>query len=145
MTKLKDETYEIYKKTRFLKSKLFKEKIVFNRYGWIHLSFTSGGHKRPSKDRNLRLHLFKYASDIVKEAGVIIKETEGTVLSKRQVQRKVKFYEIANECDGGKKHITVILRKIEDGNLHFYSLRRTSSKIKKALEKGYFDVLAFPA
>lgn len=136
MTSLKEDIYEIYKKTRTVKSKLFKEKIVFNRYGWIHLSFTSGGHRRPSKDRNLRLHLFKYATDIVKGAKIVIKETEGAVMSKRGVLRKVKFYEIASKCDAGKKHVTVILRKIEDGNLHFYSLRRTSSKIKKALEKG---------
>lgn len=136
MTILKDETYKVYKETKKLKSKLFKEKIVFNRYGWIHLSFTSSGHRRPAKDRNLRLHLFKHVEQVVKNAKIVIKETEGTVLSKRGITRCVKYFEIANSCDEGRKHVTVILRKIENGHLHFYSLRRTSSKIKKALEKG---------
>ena len=137
MLNLKEDVYKIYKDTGNIKSRILKENVIFNRYGWIHLSFTSGGHKRPKKDRNLRLHLFKFANQVVKKAKVVIKETEGAVLSKRGIERKAKYYEIASECGDGN-HITVILRKIESGNLHFYSLRRTSSKIKKALKRGLF-------
>ena len=43
MTNLKEEVYKIYKDTGKVKSKLLKEDVFFNRYGWIHLSFTSGG------------------------------------------------------------------------------------------------------
>ena len=136
MTNLKEEVYKIYKDTGKVKSKLLKEDVFFNRYGWIHLSFTSGGHRRSTKDRNLRLHLFKFAKEVIKKSKVMIKETEGVVLSKRGIKRKAKYYETANECNGDNLHITVILRKIESGNLHFYSIRRTSSKIKKALKRG---------
>lgn len=136
MTNLKEEVYKIYKDTGKVKSKLLKEDVFFNRYGWIHLSFTSGGHKRPAKDRRLRMHLFPFVLEVIENAKLIIKETEGIVLSKRGIKRSAKYYEIAGNCDEGKKHITVIFRKIESGNLHFYSLRRTSPKIKKALERG---------
>ena len=68
MTNLKDEIYKIYKDNKSVKSKILKENVIFNRYGWIHLSFTSGGHKRSKKDRNLRLHLFKFSYEVIKKA-----------------------------------------------------------------------------
>lgn len=133
---LKEDVYKIYKKVGRVKSKAVNDFVVFNRYGWIHLSYTSGGHRRVSKDRRLRLHLFPFASEVIKKAKKTIRITEGLVMSKREIMRKVKYYELAGSCDDGKKHLTVIIRKIENGNAHFYSLRRTSPKIKKALEKG---------
>lgn len=136
MTNLKEETYKIYKHLGSIRSKAIKDKVIFNRYGWIHLSFTSSGHKRSSKDRKLRFHLFPSVKEVIKKATIIVKESEGFIISKRGIKRNVKYYEIASKCDDDKKHVTVILRKIEDGKLHFYSLRRTSSKIKKALERG---------
>jgi hypothetical protein len=138
MTNIKEDTYKIYKKFTAVQCKAINNNVIFNRYGWIHLSFTSGGHKRSAKDRRLRMHLFPFVVEVLKKSKIVIKETEGIVLSKRGIKRSVKYYEIANECDNGKKHITVIIRKIESGNLHFYSLRRTSTKIKKALERGLF-------
>lgn len=133
---LKADAYKVYKSIGSIKSKAINDDIVFNRYGWIHLSFTSGGHRRASKDRRLRLHLFLFASEVVKKARQIVRATDGFVISKRGIKRKVKYFELASYCDNDKKHVTVIIRKIENGNAHFYSLRRTSAKIKKALEKG---------
>ncbi len=135
MVNLKDESYKIYKSFKSVKSKAVGEEIVFNRYGWIHLSFTSSGHRRSAKDRRLRFHLLPFAKEIVTKSKTLVRTTEGSVESKRGVVRKVKYFEIASSCDGGKKHITVIIRKIENGNSHFYSLRRTSPKIKKALAR----------
>lgn len=132
---LKDKTYKLYKSTNSVWSKAIKQNVIFNRYGLIHLSFTSGGHRRSKKDRNLRLTLFPHAREVIRKAKVIIKESEGTITSKRGIQRKAKYFEIASKCDKGKRHITVILRRIEKGNLHFYSLRRTSPKTIKALKK----------
>ena len=135
MTTLKDEIYKIYKQVKIIKNHTIKQKVVFNRYGWIHLSYDSRGHRRSSKDRRLRLNLFKYAHEVVRNSINIIKETEGTVKSKRGQERFVKYYEIASICNYGKSHVTVIIRKIEKGNSHFWSIRRTSTKTKKALEK----------
>ena len=135
MINLKQETYKIYKSFKSIKSKAVGEEIFFNRYGWIHLSFTSSGHRRSAKDRRLRFHLLPFAKEIVIKSKTLVRTTEGSVVSKRGVIRKVKYFEIANSCDEDKKHITVIIRKIENGNAHFYSLRRTSAKNKKALAK----------
>jgi hypothetical protein len=135
MVDLKSDTYIFYKKVGGIYSKALKQKIAFNRYGWIHLSFTSNGHRRSAKDRRLRFHLFYNAPEVVRKAGFLIKETQGNVRSKRGVIRKVTYYEIADSCDHNRKHLTVVIRKIESGNAHFYSLRRTSHKIKKALKK----------
>ncbi|HCR35748.1 hypothetical protein A2130_03025 [Candidatus Woesebacteria bacterium GWC2_33_12] len=135
MTNLKEEIYLIYKKVRTIKNPDIKQKVVFNRYGWIHLSFDSRGHRRSSRDRRLRLNLFRYAHEVVRNSKCIIKETEGRIKSKRGKERSVKYYEIASICNGGKNHITVTIRKIENGNSHFWSIRRTSTKTKKALKK----------
>ncbi|KKP48078.1 MAG: hypothetical protein UR39_C0002G0181 [Candidatus Woesebacteria bacterium GW2011_GWA1_33_30] len=139
MPSLKKEIYLIYKKVRTIKSPAIKQKVIFNRYGWIHLSFDSRGHRRSSRDRRLRFNLFRYSHEVVRNSKHIIKETEGTIKSKRGKERSVKYYEIASICNDGKNHITVIIRKIEDGNYHFWSIRRTSTKTKKALkEEGLF-------
>lgn len=135
MTTLKDEIYKIYKKVKVIRNYTIKQNVVFNRYGWIHLSHDSRGHRRSSKDRKLRLNLFKYAHEVVRNSKNIIKETEGKVKSKRGQERSVKYYEIASTCNNGKSHITIIVRKIENGKSHFWSIRRTSIKTKKALEK----------
>ena len=134
MTNLKDEIYKIYKDNKSVKSKILKENVIFNRYGWIHLSFDSRGHRRSSRNRRLRLNLFRYAHEVVRNSKHIIKETEGRIKSKRGKERSVKYYEIASICNDGKNHVTVIIRKIENGNSHFWSIRRTSTKTKKALK-----------
>lgn len=135
MVNLKEETYKIYKSFGNIESKVVGESVAFNRYGWIHLPFTSGGHRRSSKDRRLRFHLLPFAKEVIKKTKTLVRTTEGNVSSKRGIVRKAKYFELACDCDEGKKHITVIIRKIESGNAHFYSLRRTSPKIKKALAK----------
>ena len=75
-----------------------------------------------------------HVPEIVKNAKYLIKENEGKVTI-NGIQRSAKYYEIEEECDDGKKHITVILRKIESENIHFISVRRTSEKIKRTLRK----------
>ena len=132
---LKAQTYKIYKSVGSLWCDAIKDNVVFNRYGWVHLSFGRRGHRRSTADLRLRLHLFSFVSQVVKNAKVVIKDTEGTISSRRGKSRKAKYYEIAQLCDGGKKHITVIIRKIESGKTHYFSVRRTSSKTKKALAK----------
>lgn len=129
---LKIETHKLYRSLGSVWSDAIKENIVFNNYGWVHLSFSRGRRRSPG-DLKLRLHLFPYVPQVIK-SGVRIKESNGQVFLKGKM-RKTKYYEVAYACDNGKRHITVVARKFEDGKLHYYSVRRTSNKIKKALAK----------
>lgn len=132
---LKAKTHKLYKKLGSVWCGAVKDNVVFNNHGWIHLSFSRGGRRRSTGLLRLRLHLFKYVPRVVKTSKVVIKETSGTILSRRGIARVAKYFEIAQVCGKEKHHVTVILRKIEGGKLHYYSVRRTSIKTKKALTK----------
>lgn len=108
---------------------------MFNRYGWVHLSFKRGGKRRSTGDLKLRHHLFEYVPEVVKKSKFTVL-TFGTVFSKRGTERKVRYFEIVHFCSKRKCYISVVLRKIENGKLHYYSVRRANNKIKKALKKG---------
>jgi hypothetical protein len=108
--------------------------VIFNRYGWVHLSFDSKGHKRNTDNIIMRLNLTLYAPEVVQNASIVIKD-ELVKLYINGVERKIRFIELACLITGTRKYITVILRKIAEGNLHFYSVRRTKNKVKKLLLK----------
>ena len=132
---LKAKTHKFYKSLGSLWCGAVEDNVVFNNHGWVHLSYTRSGHKRNVKDLKLRFHLFKHTPEVIKSSKVIIKETSGAIISRRGVSRTAKYFEIAHVCDKGKQHVTVVLRRIESGKLHYYSLRRTNNKVKKALAR----------
>lgn len=134
VTDLKEKTHKLYKSVGSMWCRAVKANVVFNRYGWVHLSFGRGGHRRSDGDLKLRHHLFQYVPGIVRNCLVVI-EKSGPVKSKKGIVRNANYYELVYWCKKEKNHISVILRKIEEGNLHYYSVRRASNKIKKALAK----------
>ena len=131
---LKVDTHELYKSVGSLWCPAVKTNVVFNRHGWIHMSFSSNGRRRSAGDLKLRHHLFEHVHEVVKRTKIVIKKTSGDVTSRNGITRTAKYYEIAYLCSSNK-HVTVILRKIEEGKLHYYSVRRTSNKNKKTLAK----------
>lgn len=130
---LKTKTHKIYKSLGSMWCPAVKNNVVFNAYGWVHLGFDGRGHRRTDNDLRLRLQLLPFVPEVVKNAKVQSKPGEARSLKIKDQMRQVTYFEIAQACDGGKKHVTVILRKIAKGKLHYYSVRRTSNKIKKAL------------
>ena len=131
---VKNRTRELYQKIGSLWCKAVKDNVVFNRYGWIHLSFRSGGQRRLPSDSKLRYHLFKHVHEIVSKSRVVF-ITDGVITSKRKMRRSVKYYELVYYYKKDKLFVSVVLRRIEQGKLHYYSVRRASNKIKKALAK----------
>lgn len=130
---LKETTRIAYKSKPTIRCHKLKKVVTFNVYGWIHLSHTRDGHSRSPQDTKLRYYLFQYAYEVIKNSKIAI-ESSGTVTSKNKVVRPVKYYELVHICKSEKRPISVILRKIQDGKLHFWSIRRTNNKIKKALK-----------
>lgn len=131
---LKDKTRKLYKSRGSMWCRAVKDNVVFNNQGWIHLSFSRNGHRRSDGDLKLRHHLFKYVHQCI-DVGILIKQDERKIKSKSGVERNAKYYELVYWCEKEQKHISVVLRKIESSNMHYYSVRRTSNKIKKALAK----------
>ena len=123
-----------YKAIGSLWCSAIKDTVFFNNHGWIHLRYDSKGHKRIAAAIRLRFFLLQHVSEVIQQSKVMLKQTSGFITSRNGVQRRVTYYEIAHKVNKGKYHITVILRRIEEGKLHYYSIRRTRAKIKKALE-----------
>lgn len=131
---LKAKTHKLYKSVGSMWCKAVKDNVVFNNYGWTHLSFERRGRRRSDGDLKLRHHLFRYVHEIVRNSAVKF-DRGGTVTSKSEIIRNVQYFELVCWCKKEDRYISVVLRKIEDGKLHYYSVRRASNKIKKALAK----------
>jgi hypothetical protein len=131
---LKEETRLLYRSVGSLWCPAIKDNVVFNKHGWVHLSFRRNGHRRTPEDLRARLRLFKNVHEVVKNSKVSLL-TSGTISSRRNIKRKASYYELVYLCGKQTKHTSVILRKIEDKKIHYYSVRRTNNRIKKALVK----------
>lgn len=130
----KNKIHKKYKKFGTVYCKAINENISFNNRGWTHISFDGKGHRRKNKNIIMRLNLVLYAHEVIRRANKVIKDEMKERLVKG-VKRKIRNVEIACDIKGTKKHITVILRKIGDGNFHYYSVRRTKNKIINMLSK----------
>lgn len=106
-----------------------KDNVLFNNYGWRHLRFDGHGHKRNEQDIRRRLHLFKYALEVVKNCKEVI-ETEERFIKINGLLRKAEFIEISYDCKTpkGKIRFNVILRKFEVGPTHFHSIRTKKAR-----------------
>jgi len=134
LQKLKEAVHKKYRSFGSVKCAAINEQVLFNRYGWVHLSFDGKGHKRNTDNIIMRLHLVLYAPEVIQNAPIVIKD-ELVKLYINGVERQIRFIELACSIISTKKYVTVILRKIADGNLHFYSVRRTKNRVKKLLLK----------
>ena len=133
--KLKQKYHKFYKSIGLVISTAINENVVFNNHGWKHFRYSGRGHRRPSTSIVMRLKLLPFIPQVVRKAKVIIKNNKRIVRIKGKL-KVVEYFEIANEVIvlGRTKHITVILRRIESGTLHYLSCRYTSKKTKKALK-----------
>lgn len=131
---IKDEIRELYKSVGSLWCPAVKDNVVFNAHGWKHLSFRRNGRRRDPEDLKLRHRLFKNVHDVVKSSKVSLLSFK-EITSRQGIKRKASFYELVWLCGKQTKHTSVILRKIENQKIHYYSVRRTSGRIKKALQK----------
>ena len=132
---LKEKTHKLYKRVGSLWCKALKENVVFNRHGWVHLSFERNGKRRYPKDLKLRHYLFNFVHEVVRYSQFYV-VSRGSVNSRRGIKRKVCYFELVHFIKRERIYVSVILRKIESGKLHYYSVRRATNRIKKALRKG---------
>lgn len=134
LQKLKTEVHEKYLGYGLIVCPVINERVMFNNQGWKHISFDGKGHRRNSKSIYMRLKLVIFAPEVIQQASTVIKD-EIRTLQINNVDRKVRFIELALSIKNSRSHVTVILRRIEEGTLHYYSVRRTKNKVKRLLLK----------
>lgn len=88
---------------------LNNEKIYFNNHGFNHL-IRKMGVKRFSWDAKRRFKILKYAKIII----------EDTPVQFEYKKDKYEFWALTQMID--RKKIKVILRRVNNGRIHFYSI-----------------------
>lgn len=124
---LKENAQKIYNNINKVFSPIFDETVVFKAEGFNHIIFKSDGHIRDESSQILRFKLLLLAKKLVglsttyQEFDENIKEF--IIKKKKKKIRKnqlVKYWGIISILDG--KKIKVIIRKIGDGSLNFWSI-----------------------
>ncbi|KKS07131.1 hypothetical protein A3K01_01595 [candidate division WWE3 bacterium RIFOXYD1_FULL_43_17] len=115
---------------------VLKTDIVFNRYGWNHILYKGNGHRRGEKDIRNRLRIFKDVPDVIKCCKWF--SPPRTMTNKVGVnERNAEYCELYHTFKYWFKteHVTVVIRKFDNSEYHYYSLRSDVEwlKSKKAL------------
>lgn len=130
---LKIKLHKIYRAFKPIYCRVIKEKVIFNNHGWKHISFDGKGHRRYAENIRMRLHLLQHARYVVKSGMIIKDDVREVIINNKKL--KIRFVELACDICEHNKHVTVIIRKIENNTFHYYSIRRTKNKIKRLLKK----------
>ena len=140
---------EIEKKRKWFYSvnsvhcRYLNEAVIFNKHGFQHTLRDGRGHYRGQKDALMRLNLLPWAPIVIRNS-IYMPNTELRDINhpKNKLGKPVTYFELQcvvkanNRRNGRKKYtdITVILRRIGDGPLHYYSIRYTKHGYKDISE-----------
>lgn len=108
------------------------EVIHFNKIGFYHTTHDGRGKIRGEASSRMRLHLLPWIYRVIKKSRHYGEPPR--VISKadpdNSTGQEVIFYEICYKFNGfdGKKIVSVILRRVGKGNLHYYSVRYTKKQ-----------------
>lgn len=133
LKELKNQAHKKYKSFGLIYCKAINDHVVFNNHGWKHLAFDGKGHRRNSDNIFMRLKLVLHAPAVIEHGSIVKDEIVEVLINEKQL--KVRNIELAHPIDGTNHHVTVIIRRIEESTLHYYSVRRTKNKIKRMILK----------
>lgn len=124
---LRDETQSLYAATKPVHSPALNGTVTFTAEGFNHILFKGSRSKREQPSQIMRFKLFPRAVRLIEYANTFqefeetSKEFEVRNGKKRVLKSKpIRYWGIIAIFEGRK--IKVILRKIGDGQLHFWSI-----------------------
>ncbi len=113
-----------YKLTQSIYCPFMKELVYFNNIGFHHATHDGRGRIRGEADTRMRLNLLLCINEVItrcREFG-----SPPRIVAKNHPDNKtgkeIIFYELCQRLSG-KKTVMVILRRIGNGRLHYYSVR----------------------
>jgi hypothetical protein len=108
---------------------ILNEQVVFNSKGFYHIRYDSFGKARSIKEQSYKLGLLPLVIPVIKNA------TKIQDYKKRQYSKPLgKYFEIweLKEVVGAQKTtVSVVLRRIGDGNITFLSVWKKREKQKR--------------
>lgn len=137
ITELIDYTKILYKSIGSVHCTALHLDVVFNKHGLNHLFRKGNGHRRTENDIRNRLRIFKYVPDVIKNCIWPSFPTNGKTGNK-EADARVSYHELYYTIREWykKEHITVVIRKFDQGNWHYYSLK-SNVKFKQKTKKTF--------
>ncbi|MBI1961503.1 MAG: hypothetical protein HYS45_02275 [Parcubacteria group bacterium] len=114
-----------YKAVRQVHCPLLSEDIHFTSKGFRHLLYDGLGHARSKKERMYRLGLLPLLIPVIKNANEVI---EYKSEFSKKLGKKTEIWELGHVVGKQNTKVTVILRRIGTGNIHFYSIWKKKDK-----------------
>jgi len=122
---------ERYNRTRSMPCPLLKEEVFFNKDGFYHATHDGRGKLRNKSDATMRLHLLPWIYRVIKKSRTHASPPRIIPISdpENKTGKEIVFYELSYKFKLAKnKTVSVILRKIGNGQLHYFSVRYTKTK-----------------
>ena len=98
------------------------EEAVFNAKGFYHLQRNGSGELRTRKQQILRMNLLRHVPETIRDSGIV----------DYQIRKGIHYWELGKVI--GDNQITVILRRVGQGEVHFYSVWKKRRITKKPSE-----------
>ena len=131
LEKIINKAEKIYKKIEKVYCPYFKEGVSFNDKGIKHLKFKSEGKARERKDQYMRLKNIHLAPLIIQKSSTIqeihskkIFVKVRTNTRKEVILKQATYYGFIAIIEDGNfnKRVKIVIRQIEGGNKHFWSI-----------------------
>ena len=118
-----DEISDKYSSIGSVYCKAIRSNVIFNRHGWKHLVYKGNKQRRNKADALLRIGAFSWVVETVKHTQTISTEIRyqrinGRVLPVTYHELQYTFHKKSRDVK-----IVVVLRQIDDGDIHYYSVR----------------------
>lgn len=131
----KEKARELYNKQKGIYNPYLDNQIVFNSDGFHHLQF-SARRERSKKEQILKFNLLPLAIKVIKKSGTLQEYRKGLVsVGKRgrdgfTKMKNAEYWGFVAIIGNSQIKIRVILRRIGDGNIIFWSVL-PDSNLKK--------------
>lgn len=139
--KLLDSRRKDYKKFKPVFCPCVKENVNFNSDGFYHLRHEVSGRERSIKEQMYKLGLLPLVVSVIKTAKTIDKYYKVKVpVSRKKIKGKreikeVEYWGITAFVGKQKSKIKVVLRKVGNGQIHFWSVMKYERAINKNTRK----------
>jgi len=130
----KQKASEIYNKQRTIHNPYFNSDVILNSDGFHHLQF-SARRERNKKEQLLKFSLLPLAIEVIKNAGTIQEYRKALITVGKKAKdgfaraKEAEYWGFVAIVGESKIKIRVILRRIGDGNIIFWSVM-SDSKLK---------------
>lgn len=116
----------LYKKIKCIKCPILNEDIVFNSKGFYHLRYDSHGKMRSLREQKYKIGLLPLVIPVVKFSTTIheYKKEEYS----QPLGKYYEIWELRHTVGKGQTIVSVVLRRIGNGNITFLSVWKNKTK-----------------